>query len=460
MPVVGGSISDLSVVEEQQGRNRARDRALLSSMGSGAIVRVVVAALNMAYFAVSVRSLTQVQFGAMATIATFTGLMTFADFGIGGGLMTKLSVARGRNDDSEAKAVVAGAWAAMLALGLIASCAGVVLALTLPWSQVLGMPESSQWEAQAAVLVFSIFAGLAIPANIGQRILMSSQRGAIANMWLLASAVITLGTISLMSVFNAPLWCFVATLVGAPMLVATAQSIWVLCVLYPDLYPRYHLVSRSGIWSLGQVSSLFFVLNIAVTLAYQSDMLIVASTLGAASAAVFVIGLRMFGSLSGVLTGASQQMWTSMAEALSRGDLEWVRSRFTRALVGSLAISVSCCVFLVAFGRPIARAWVGDGLVPSTGLLLVFALWTVYSIAMSQVAFLLNAAQIVGPQIVMAVCMTAANVGLSLYLTHRLGLVGPLLGSICSHIIFSGFPSLIYARLVLQGRRGKIGWDR
>jgi O-antigen/teichoic acid export membrane protein len=439
--------------EAQHRRSKARDRALLSSMGSGAIVRVLTALLTMGYFAVSVRSLSQIQFGAMATIATFTGLMAFADFGIGGGLMTRLAVAHGRDDRVAARTLVSGAWTAMLGLGVLTAGIGATLAFVLPWSRILGMPELHQVEARFAFLAFVLCAGIAVPANIGQRVLMASQRGATANAWLFASTVATLGLISLMSMLDAPLWCFVAALVGTPMILAVIQSVWVLGIVFPDLRPQRALVTRASLWSLGQVSGLFFVLNVAVALAYQCDMLIVASTMGAASAAVFAIGLRMFGALSGILSGASQQLWTSMAEALSRGDLEWVRTRFVRVVVVSSAIAVTGCAVLVGFGQPIARAWVGDDLVPSMGLLSAFAVWTVYSLAMTQISFLMNAAQVIGPQIVMAFGMTVANVGLSLYLTHRIGLIGPLLGSLAAHVLFSGIPSLFYVRRILRGER-------
>jgi O-antigen/teichoic acid export membrane protein len=435
---------------ERRRRSKARDRALLSSLGSGAVIRILTALLSMAYFAVSVRALTQVQFGALATVATFTGVMAFADLGIGGGLMTKLAFAHGQDDRVTAKLLVSGAWTAMLVLGLLTICIGALMAHLLPWSRILGMPPSSLAEARAAFLAFGICAGLAIPANIGQRVLMASQRGTTANIWLLASTAATLTTITFMSFFRAPLWCFVVALVGTPVIFAASQSLWVLTVTYPDIRPKYGLVTRSSLWSLGQVSGLFFILNIAITFAYQCDMLIVASTLGAGAAAVFAIGLRMFGALSGVLSGASQQLWTSMAEAMSRGDMDWVRTRFIRVLAGTSAIALAGSVVLVALGRPIARVWVGDDLVPSLGLLCAFALWTVYSIVMTQISFLMNAAQIIGPQIVMALTMTVANIAISIYLTNRMGLVGPLLGSLIAHVSCSGIPAIVYMRKILR----------
>jgi O-antigen/teichoic acid export membrane protein len=117
---------------------------------------------------------------------------------------------------------------------------------------------------------------------------------------------------------------------------------------------------------------------------------------------------------------------------------------------GTLGISVPSVLLLIVLGRPLARVWVGAQLLPSVGLLAAFAVWTVYSLAMTQVSFLLNAAQVVGPQVIMALSMTAANLGLSLYLTRHVGITGPLIGSLAAHIVFSGVPAVMLAVRVLR----------
>jgi O-antigen/teichoic acid export membrane protein len=230
------------------------------------------------------------------------------------------------------------------------------------------------------------------------------------------------------------------------------QTTWVFFRSHPHLLPSPSLVTCGSLRSLAGVSSLFLALNVAVVVAYQTDIVIVASALGASSAAVFAVGLRMFGLISGTLAGASQQMWTAMAEALACGDIVWVRSRFRRIILGTLAVSVPSVSLLVMFGRPMARIWVGPDLVPPLELLAAFGLWTVYSLTMTQVSFLLNAAMIVGPQVIMALSMTAANLLLSLYLTRHIGMTGPLVGSLTAHILFSGVPGVIIARRMLSQR--------
>jgi O-antigen/teichoic acid export membrane protein len=421
-------------------------------MASSVLVKLMTVGFGAASIAISVRALGDMQFGVLATLSTLTGLMAFADFGIGSGLMTQLAIAEGHGDELRARMMVSAAFSGMLVLGSVVVVLGQLAAVMLPWNQILGAPGIDAGELRIAVAVFFVFAGLAIPAGIGQRTLFGLQRGLAANCWLLAGATASLAGVCVAAVTHSPMWCFVLTSMGLPVLMAAIQSAWVLFGSHARLRPSRTLATRASLRSLAGVSGLFLVLNVAVAIAYQADLVIVASTLGASSAAIFAVGLRMFGLVSGTLGGASQQMWTAMAEALARGDVTWVRSRFLRIILGTLAISVPSVILLVVLGRPLARMWVGPDLIPPLGLLAAFALWTVYSLAMTQICFLLNAAQIVGSQVVMALSNSIANLVLSLYLTRHVGITGPLVGSLIAHVVFNGVPAVILTVRLLRPR--------
>jgi O-antigen/teichoic acid export membrane protein len=109
------------------------------------------------------------------------------------------------------------------------------------------------------------------------------------------------------------------------------------------------------------------------------------------------------------------------------------------------------CALVVAVGQPLIRLWAGPGVVPPVSLLVALSLWTVYATFMTQVSYLLNAAEIVGPQVVMALAMAAVNLGVSLYLTHRIGIIGPVVGSLVAHLAVNGVPAVLIARRVLAG---------
>lgn len=426
-----------------------RDRALIQAAWSGSSVRVLVAVVGAVTVGLAVRSLGDEQYGVVATLATMVGLLGFADFGVGLGLLTMLARAHGEDDPSRMRGVVSSAWAALLGIGAVVTVLFVALALVLPWQDLLGADAVPSGTVRAGVVVFALAVGLAVPATIGARVLLGLQRGAIVSAWQLVAAVATLGSVALCALLDAPLPAYVAATIGVPTLVNGVQSVWVLRWAHADLAPRFSDVRRATMREVVGLSGVFLGLNIAVAFAFQTDAIIVAAVLGASSAAVFAVSRQLFTLVLGLFSGASQQMWPALAEAMTRGDLTWARTRFVRVAALGVGGSALVSVVLVLIGPWVIRIWVGESLVPSRGLLLAFAVWTVYSLGMGQASLVLNAARVVRPQLVMAVLMAAANIPLSIYLTREIGLAGPLIGSLIAHVCFAGVPTIVFVRRVL-----------
>jgi len=443
-----GSTED-SVLE----RRSQRDRALWHSISSGAGVRVVTLALTLLTVAVSVRSLGDTAFGVVATLGTMIGLTGFADLGLGLGLMTRLAQSAGEDNPDAVKPLVSSALASLGALGALVAVVGTSSIFVLPWNVLLGSPGLPAAAINASVVIFAVSVGLAIPASIGQRVLLGTQQGAVANIWSLAASIAQFAAVIAVAWRDGPVWAFVAATISTPILVACLQSAWVFRRA-SHLRPGRSHVSRDVVRHLLRFGGLFFALNLAVAAAYQSDTLITSAVLGASSAAVFAIALRMFGAASGLFATSLQQFWPALAEALARGDLEWTKRRFKQVLTISTALLTAAAGLLVAIGQPLARIWVGESLVPPLGLLVAFAAWTVYAHAMSQCGTLLSAAGVVAPQVAMATVMVCVNVPLSIVLTSHIGLAGPVVGSLVAHMLCSGVPVVFLVRKVLRhGRR-------
>ena len=430
-------------------RRERRDRALWHSISSGAGVRIVTVVLTLVTVSVSVRSLGDTAFGVVATLGTMIGLAGFADLGLGLGLMTRLAQLLGEDNQAALKPLVSSALASLGALGAFVAVVGSASIFVLPWDVLLGSSALPNAAVNASVVIFATSVGLAIPASIGQRVLLGTQQGAVANIWSLVASVAQFGAVIAVAWRDAPVWGFVAATISTPVLVACVQSAWVLNRA-SHLRPERSHVSRDVVRNLMRVGGLFFALNFAIAVAFQSDALITSAVLGASSAAVFAIGLRMFGAATSLFATSLQQFWPALAEALARGDLEWTRRRFKQVLTISTASLAAVAVLLVVIGQPVARIWVGESLVPPIGLLIAFAAWTVYAHVMGQCSTLLNAAGVVGPQVAMATAMACVNLPLSIVLTKQIGLAGPLVGSLVSHTLCVGVPAVFLVRGVLR----------
>jgi O-antigen/teichoic acid export membrane protein len=437
-----------------------RDAALIHSGMAGIVARIVSALCSVASVALAVNALDVTQFGILATLAALVGIMGFADLGLGQGLLNELTDALARGDQARQRAVVSSASAVLLALGAGVALVGLAVAAAFPWNLILGAPDEEPQVVAAAVGVFGLSIGLAIPASVGHRVLLALQAGGVAHLWSAVSAVASLAATWLAATMSASLPVFVFAALGAPVLLSVTQTSWVLCLAHPELRPSRRLMTTAAARRLLSLGWGFLVLNLSAAVAYQSDVIIVASVLGAAAAGTFAIALRMFALVSGLFAGLTSQMWPSVTHALSTGDLTWVRSRFRRILVLTLLVASTTCITLAVAGQSIALVWVGPDLLPPQPLLWMLALWTIYSLAMGQCSTLLNGAGVIRPQAALGALMAAVNLPLSIILARHIGISGPVLGSLIAHGLFAGIPTMMLVRRVLTtGTNIGVGHD-
>ena len=108
------------------------------------------------------------------------------------------------------------------------------------------------------------------------------------------------------------------------------------------------------------------------------------------------------------------------------------------------AAAVGGCLFLFT-GSWIVELWSRGAVHPSEGLLSGLAAWIVLGSAGAALSMFLNAAHIVGLQVVCSTVMATTNIGLSVLLAHRIGVAGIIWGTVIS---YSAFIVLPYSVLV------------
>lgn len=431
----------------------ARDRRLLVSGLSGLGARVAGLLASLASVAILARSLDAVAFGVVGTLTALVIYVNVMDFGVGNALMTRIAWLDGQDRHSEIWTLVSTSFRVLVAMGVVIGTTSAIVIVLSPIHRLLGAPSIPAGDLRLATLALTTSVAIGVPASIGSRVQVGLQDGKRDNLWFLAASTGSLTAVSFVAMVQGPIWAYVLAVAGTRTFVAVAQTCRVLAgsgvAVLSQAAPSARDPARTDFVRLAR---LFFVLQASVAIGYQSDVLVVSGIRGAATAALFIVALRMFSPIATVIAGASQQMWTATAEALARGDLAWVRTRFRRIVLLTVALATIACMPLVLAGEVLAEWWVGDALVPDRAVFILFAVWTIYSVGMGQVAYLLNAAEIVRPQVIMASAMTVANVAFSIVLTHAIGLTGPLWGSLAAHLLITAGPAIYLTVGVLRGR--------
>lgn len=426
-----------------------RDRAVVRSALSSLIARFATAGGSVISVALAARSLTAAELGVTSILTMLVVYFGFADFGMSTLLMTRLPMAHAKGDRREVRDLVASVLSAMVLIAAVVSVVGLASVFLAPWRRLLGAGSIAPDELQGSLIAFILTGALGIIGMVGTRVLAAMQQGATVQFATTCAAAVSVVAVAGCAWGHAPLWGYVLAFAAPPTLSGLAQLVLAF-VRFPALagvHRRLRLRDGLGVLRSGLE---YGILSAGWVLAYTLDAIVVSSLLGAAAAAVFGIATRLYSLVAGTLTIAGQQMWPAMADALARGEIDWVRARFRHSLQIAGATVTASCVLLLVAGQTIARIWVGDKLVPPFALFVVLAVWTIYMTIITQYSYLLMAADQITVLAILGGVIAVVNLAVSIVFTRWLGMTGPILGNIVAAAAIQWIPMVVLTRRMMR----------
>jgi len=436
---------DLDAAVRTQERDSAIFRGALAtvlSRAGGAVIAVVVVA-------VATRSLDKAEFGLVATLVSIFVFLAFADLGVSGILMTRLAEAQARDDVEAMRHLIRTALVALTTFGCVVAIGGGASAFLLPWADWIGGGILPEHTVDVSVALLFVLSGAALPALVAEAILSAAQRLATVQVWFILGSVASLIGCLGAAAAHLPPWAYIVGIVGAPTAVTIGRALWLFLVEYPHLRPTRAAAAPGSLLDMMRASRYLAISRIAAAFFLGSHVFLVALIMGPAAAAVFSVASRMFALLTQVVQMVGGQMWPALTEAVTRGDIAWVRSRYRWGLLLVGGLTGLGCLVLVIAGQPLARLWVGPELVPPIGVLLTLAMLTSFAAVLGQAVLLPLAVERIKGFAIVMVASTPVSIALAVVLTRELGMVGPALGGLLTYALLIGPFALILCRRTL-----------
>ena len=409
-------------------RTKRRDRAVLQGAFATGVVRVVRAGTSFVTLGIAARVLTTDEFGLVAMLISLWLILTNFDMGLGGALTTRVAVSHARDGLADVRVHVDHALFALSAIGGFIAVTGTISALTMPWHEWLGGDLPSSTVVRSVIVAF-VVSGATLPAAVGYLTLSGMQRFTLVQTCIAAAGLAGMVASAAVAPFQPPPDLFVLTMLGGPLLVTLGFTAWIrFGVLHGVMAPARFEVGRFK--DMLRASGWYALYNAANTVSLGTGTVIVGSVLGLAEAAVFAVASRLFSPITSVVLASGTQLWPGMTEAISRGDVAWVRSRYRHGLVSVTGASVALSVVLVAIGPWVAELWVGPDLVPPLSLLVWTAAFTISVAITLQAAVVLMAVERIRVAAALAVCAAVLGVGASVLLTQAVGVNGAAIGAL------------------------------
>lgn len=430
-----------------QGRSDERHRLIILSTLTSAIAKGMTIVTALISVPLTLHYLGPERYGMWATMSSFLIMLSFADLGIGNGLLNAVASAYGRDSRQDIRRYVSSAF---LVLTTIAATIIVLFAAVyrhVRWFEIFNVQSDlARAEAGPALAVIIVCVALGVPIGIVQRVQTGMQRGFIANLWqCLASLLGLIGLVIAIHLEGGLPWLALA-FVGAPLCASVINSVLFFRRLEPDIAPSSMSVSRDAVTVIVHTGFLFLGLQIAASVILASDNIFITQVLGPEAVTQYSVPERMFFLITSIAAMALSPLWPAYGEANARGDRVWVKRTLKRSLVISVSFAAIATSLLLLIGPLIIRIWVGTAVTPSLILLLGLALWKVIETGGAAAAMLLNSHGMVRFQLITATLVAISVVPLKIFLLHAVGVSGVVWATIICYVVFSAVPTFIFFR--------------
>jgi O-antigen/teichoic acid export membrane protein len=443
--------------DSPEGRAKERHRNIALSAAAAAAAKIISAGTALVSLPLTLHYLGPERYGLWVMISSLVAILSFADLGIGNGIVNSVSAALGRDDRPGVLGFVSSAF---FVLSLVATVMFLIFCAAyswVPWHAVFNV-NSAQARAEVgpAVAVFVLCFLLAMPIGIVGRVQVALQRGFLASLWQCLASLLGFAGVLLAIQLEAGLPGLVLAFMGAPLLAALLNS-WVFFVYQcPEWRPTRASVSKAASLHLLRFGALFLVLQLVAAIAFASDSFVIAQALGAAAVAEYAVPERMFSIITMVLAMVLAPLWPAYGEAIARGDDLWVRRTLKRSVAIAVGLAAVFSVFMVLVGEWVMSWWVGEAVQPPFLLLMGLAVWKTLEACGSALAVFLNGAHVVRSQVVMAVLTALGALTLKVMLVKQMGVEGTVWATVVAYSVFTLAPVFFLLPGILKRlRRGE-----
>ncbi len=428
-------------VETYQEISDERYRRILLTGGTSAIVKGVSAIINLFIIPLTVKYLGSERYGLWMAISSMLALMSFADLGLGNGLVNAVAKASGRKNQEEASVAISSTFFLLLVISLILFIFFILIYPYISWDRIFNV-KSSIAVIESGPTMFILVAALLLnmPLGVIQRVQEGFQEGYRFQLWQLVGSFISLFLILTCIFFKGSLPLLVLSLSSGQIISTIINGYFLFNNHRPNLKPSYRQFNLKVGKNLIKSGLIFLTLGIFTLIANASDDLVIAQKLGASYVSGYEIVKKLF--LFSMFTQfIIQPLWPAFAESLESGDIIWIRKTLKKSLFISITFGLVFSLPLLLGGKQIIQFWVGAEYIPTWSLLIGFYCFIVLANYGGVMSTFLNSGDLIGKQTIFIGLASITALLTKIYLSAKIGVSGVIWATVICYSIFYVLPS-------------------
>lgn len=430
-------------------RSLARYRGIILGGGLAGLSKFISLLSVAISVPLTIRYLGPERYGMWMTISSLLAVLSFADLGIGNGLVSSIASAAGRDDSLTMVRLVSSAFYMLVGISLIIVFSFLTAYSYVPWDKVFAVSsQDAAREAGPSVLAFMMCFAIGLPFTIVQRLQMGLQESWLSNLWQAAGSLFSLAGILIAVRLRLGVTALVIAMSGGPVLVSILNTFVEFASRRHELRPTLRNVDFHTWTNLIRSSAIFVALQLSLIVGTGTDSIVIAQVKGASDVSSYAVMYKLF-TIASVFTLFVNPLWPALGESLSRGDHAWARTAMSRAITLCVMVGLVLSAALFLFAQTIIKAWAGTAVVPDMVLVGGFSAWILIVAYGGPLATLLNNKQFLHFQLRAFAQASVVALLLKIPMTYWIGSGGVVWATVGAHFFLFCLPAGMIVRRAL-----------
>jgi O-antigen/teichoic acid export membrane protein len=366
-------------------------------------------------------------YGVWVLVGSLTGYLGLLNLGVRGTVTRYVSRFYAESNDREASAVASSALVIFLVAGLVAVLISVIAAAAI--MPLFHVPASYQFAGRVALVLAGFNIAASLLSGVFGGILAALHRFDLMNIIETANSLLSALTIVLF--LSAGKGLIALALINLLFAIAAGVAYTTAAHhIYPGLAIRFSKCDSEHLKLIFSLSVYAFLLQLSFNVIFYTDSIVIGSVLSVGLVTFFAIAGNLMNYSRTLISGISTTMTPRAGALEAMGRTDEIQMLVLKAMRLATLVMLPIALTYLLRGSSFIQLWMGPAFAEQSGRVLwVLSLALIFA-AGDQVAAAIMLGISAHRTVVLMMCvMAVCNLGLSIVLARRMGIVGVAWGT-------------------------------
>lgn len=298
-------------------------------------------------------------FGLLMTILSFVGMLSFADLGLGFGLLNRIAEYDVNNDKIGLRKSISSAFSVLFCFTILGFLFLWISKGNINWNSFLNFTKSIENnDVSKSVEIFFIIFLTTLPFSIITKIQIGFQETHINQFWEAIGNFVSIFSIFIVIKLKLSVPYIILALYGTPSIFIIFNFLYQFLFIRRHLFPSIKFIDIQYFLGIFKEGMVFFILQLLAIGANSSDNFFIAKYIGVEEVAIFAIAYKVISMLIIPIQAFVGPLLPAINDAIASMDFSWLKRAVKFTFVILIIFSLIFSLIFILFANPIIHIWI------------------------------------------------------------------------------------------------------